>query len=71
MKKPALRYSLLRMAQAKHLVDPRMKETEEEFKDQAKGLFTEFCESWEKSFSDTFAGMQHLVNRKLSYIPRG
>lgn len=71
MKKPALRYTLLRMAQSSDLVDPRMKESEAEFKDQAKGLFVEFCDSFEKSFNDTFAGMQHLINRKRSYIPRG
>lgn len=39
MKNFALRYSLLKMAQKVDLVDKRMKENEEEFKDQAIGLF--------------------------------
>lgn len=71
MKKYALRYKLLRMAQASELVDPRMKETETEFKDQAKGLFEEFCKFSESKCTDIFIGMQKLVDRKISYIPHG
>lgn len=67
----ALRYILLGKAQADDLVDPRMKDTEDEFKDQAKGLYKEFASSPERAQSDTLAGMDGFIRRKRSYIPLG
>jgi hypothetical protein len=71
MKKTALRYILLRMAQSDDLVDRRMIEADPEYKDQAKGLFKEFCSSNEVRNSNILLGMRSLIARKRSYIPIG
>ena len=71
MNKSALRYKLLKIAQKAHLVDSRMEDSEPEFREQAKGLFKEFCVSEEFAQTNIFAGMQNLVDRKMSYIPHG
>lgn len=68
----ALRYILLKKAQSILWVDPRMSPQEEEFKDQAQGLYEEFVRFKEhEKNSNILLAMKNFVDRKMASIPLG